>query len=491
MKSRMVLILCVAGMLSQTQGSEPLRAKDAPTSKRIVYILPIRDDIDSPMVYVVRRGVKEAIEAQADLLLIDMNTDGGRVDATEEIMEILGRFPGETATYVNRKAFSAGSFISVATKKIFMAPQSVIGAAAPILLSPGGTGVQQMPDTMEVKMISAISALIRTSAEKNGHDPAVIEAMIDKTKGLTKTSLSTNESGQVTTLTNVICAKGQILTLTDSEASKRYENPPKPLLSAGTVASLDVLLDQLGYAEATRHQIRPTDMEKLATWLTAISPILLIIGIVGLYIEFKTPGFGLPGVIGLIAVALYFLGGYAAGLSGLEWVLVFIVGLGLVVIEMFVFPGVIVIGLCGAALMLLAVVMGLMDLYPHPGPGPGLPTIPNLGEQLQLRTRDLLITMIGGGLGIWAFSLILPKTSMYHTLVSQSTSGVTTTAALEQQHATRLGREGVTISKLRPGGKAQFGDEILDVISQGELVEQGTRVRIIGSRGTDALVEAI
>jgi membrane-bound serine protease (ClpP class) len=84
-------------------------------------------------------------------------------------------------TYVNRSAFSAGVFIAVATQKIYMAPQSVIGAAAPIMMAPGGMGAQDLPGTMEVKMNSAVRALVRTSAEKNGYNPTVIEAMIDKT----------------------------------------------------------------------------------------------------------------------------------------------------------------------------------------------------------------------------------------------------------------------------------------------------------------------
>src|SRR3954466_12388065 len=105
---------------------------------KTIYILPIRDDIMPPLAYVVRRGVKEAMEAKADALVLDMETNGGRVDVTEEIIGIINQFKGRTVTYVNRKAFSAGAFISVATQEIYMAPQSVIGAAAPIMMVPGG-----------------------------------------------------------------------------------------------------------------------------------------------------------------------------------------------------------------------------------------------------------------------------------------------------------------------------------------------------------------
>jgi hypothetical protein len=115
------------------------------------------------------------------------------------------------------------------------------------------------------------------------------------------------------TLVNL--SKGNILTLTDRQAAKEYGDPPKPLLSSGTVESLDALLTKLGYASAQRVEIKPTGAEQLGAWINTISPLLLIVGIIGLYIEFKTPGFGLPGVIGIAAFVVYFLGGYIAGLS--------------------------------------------------------------------------------------------------------------------------------------------------------------------------------
>src|SRR5881394_2906463 len=186
-------------------------APEAPASSKTVFVLPIREDIMPPLVYLVRRGVKEAMGAKADLLVLDMDTNGGRVDVTEEIIEILNNFKGQTATFVNRKAFSAGAFISIATQKIFMAPQSVIGAAAPIMLIPGGAP-QDMPETMQAKMNSALRALVRTSAEKNGYNIDVVEAMIDKIKELKIDGKILNE-------------KGQILTLTNTEAEREYGDP--------------------------------------------------------------------------------------------------------------------------------------------------------------------------------------------------------------------------------------------------------------------------
>src|SRR5262249_954657 len=226
---------------------------------------------------------------------------------------------------------SAGAFISVATQKIFMAPQSVIGAAAPLMLGPGG-GVEKLPETVEAKMTSAVRALVRTSAEKNGYNIAVIETMIDRTKEV-------QISGEV------INEKGQILTLTNLQAEREYGTPPKPLLSSGTVDNIEELLGKVGLTGAHITRVAPTGAEQVATFLTTIGPLLLLAGIIGVYIEMKTPGFGLPGIIGAVSFALYFLGGYVAGLSGLEWTVVFIIGLSLFVLELFVFPGTLILGL--------------------------------------------------------------------------------------------------------------------------------------------------
>ena len=450
---------------------------------KTIVIIPIREDIAPPLVYLVRRGVKQAIEEKADLLVLDMKTNGGRIDTTEDIISIIGEFKGDTATFVNDRAFSAGAFISVATKKIYMAPQSVIGAAAPVMMAPGGQ-VQDVPGTMEVKMKSAVRALVRRVAEKNGHNIEVIESMIDKNKELKMDGVVLNE-------------KGDILTLTDTEASKEYGDPKKPLLSAGTVENMDALLLKLGYVNARRLDVKPTGTEKLGSWINTISPLLLIIGAIGLYIEFKTPGFGLPGIVGLSAFAIYFAGGYIAGFSGLEWMLVFLIGAALLALELFVFPGTVAIGVVGGLLMLLAVVMALVDFYPNVpavpnGPTPVWPRFaePTAGS-LEDAVRTLLIAVAGVAVGVWLASKLLPQTSMYASLVSQGVSGGATTAAYAAQASAMLGAQGVTTSALRPGGKAQFGDAILDVRAEGGMIGVGTNVRIIGFSMGMAVVEEV
>lgn len=445
---------------------------DSPAAEtaRRVFVIPIREEIAPPLVYVVRRGVKEAMEAKADLLVLDMRTDGGRLDSTMEIIDILNQFKGHTVTYVDDRAFSAGAFISVATQKIYMAPEAVIGAAAPVMMAPGGNGTQDLPSTVEQKTVSAVKALVRNSAEKNGYNIDVVEAMIDKNKELTI-------DGQV------LNKKGDLLTLTSKEAEKKYGNPPKPLLSSGSAASLDELLNKLGYAGAVQKEIKPSGAESFAAWLNTISPLLLIIGLVGIYIEFKTPGVWIPGAVGGAALVLYFFGGYVAGLSGMEWILVFIVGLGLVLSEFFVHPGTVLPGIIGVALILIALVMAMVDVYPG---GPMLPSLP----QMRFPLEELGIALLVSICIMAILARVLPATPVYRRLVSTGASGVSSIAKMEKEQASRVGQVGTAISNLRPGGKAQFGHEVLDVITRGDLIAKGQQVRIIGSSGSDALVEA-
>ncbi len=463
-------LLAFPGTLQSATTPEPAK----------VYILPIRDDISPPLVYLVRRGVKEAMQARAEVLVLDMETNGGRVDVTEEIIQILNQFNGRTVTFVNKKAFSAGAFIAVATQQIFMSPQSVIGAAAPMMMVPGG-GPSEMPQTVEAKMTSGIRALVRANAEKNGYNVAVIEAMIDKSRELEIDGEVLNE-------------KGQILTLTNVQAEKNYGTPPKPLLSAGTVNDLDALLGVLGFSAAQRVDIQPTGVEKIGAWINAISPILLIIGGIGLYIEFKTPGFGLPGIVGIVAFVIYFLGGYVAGLSGVEWVALFILGAILLALEFFVFPGTLALGLMGGLLMFVAIVMAMVDIYPSVPGVPSVPELPTSSMRFRVPVQEIVstlsIAMLGGLAAVWALSRVLPKTSIYGRMVSQSASGELSVSVKDREHSRRIGDVGETICPLRPGGKARFGDEVIDVVSQGEMITKGASVKILRYSGTEAVVEA-
>jgi len=471
--------------------AQELESTDDPSlgqaaAEKKVYVVPVREDIMPPILYVIRRGVKEAMAAEADCLILDMETNGGRVDITEEIFDIIGKFKGETVTYVNKDAYSAGAFIAVATQKIYMAPQSVIGAAAPIMMSPTG-GVSEMPSTMEVKMNSAIRAKIRTQAEKNGYAVDVIEAMVDKTKKLERDG-------------KIICEEGDILTLTNLEAEAKYGEAKTRLLSSGTVESIDALIIELGYDGVQRVDVAPLGVEELGTWINAISPILLLIGIIGLYIEFKTAGFGVFGAVGIAALVLYFFGGYVSGMAGIEWVGIFVVGVALVAVELFLLPGTIFIGLIGVVCMFVALVMGMTDLYPNmpwfpAGEGEGgggvVPQVegkdfdwPDFSRPI----RDLLIAFALSVPIIWGLAKYLPHTALFAAFTSSAASGVESVAAVAAELESRLGQTGTSTTPLNPGGKAMFGDALCNVITQGEMIAAATPVKVIGHRGSDLLV---
>ncbi len=193
-------------LVAATNTTPKLAAPKPDHGKALVYVIPIEGPILEPMVYIVRRGVKEAIAANASLLILDMDTPGGSVAAVVEIMDLLDQFKGETMTFVRKDAYSGGAFVSAATKHIFMAPGSVIGAAAVIAGTPTG-GAESLQGTLELKMTSAVAAKIRAAAQRNGHDAAVFDAMVNKNKGL--------KIGE-----QVICKEGDILTLTNVEAEK-------------------------------------------------------------------------------------------------------------------------------------------------------------------------------------------------------------------------------------------------------------------------------
>jgi membrane-bound serine protease (ClpP class) len=478
LQSLLVIALgALMGMLRCHAAVEPASVDRSQASRAFkVAILPIRDDITASMVFLVRRGVKEALEQGADLLVVDMDTNGGRVDKTEEIIDIIGQFRGTTVTYVNRRAFSAGAFIAFATQRIYMAPEAVIGAAAPIMVAPGG-GVQTLNDTYEAKMSSAVAAMVRASAEKNGHNVDVADAMVRRTKELVIDG-------------EILNKQGEILTLTSKAASKTYGKPSKPLLSLGTFDTLDELLRSLGRGTAARLQIEASGWEKAGGFLSSqwVSSLLLIIGIAGIYIEFKTPGFGIPGIVGIIAFGLYFLGGFIAGLSGAGWILVFFLGVGLFALEFFVFPGTFVAGFTGIVLMFTAVVMSLVDLYPSPGRW--MPAVP--GKEAFVEPLQTLSLALFGGLGVlFLLSRLFPHTGIYRDITSGSASGMQTEAIQSTHRAELQGREGVALSPLRPGGRAQFGDQVCDALSQGEMIQKGERVRVIGFSGAQAIVERI
>src|SRR3989440_8673964 len=300
MKKLSILVLVVFwSILGIGQAREVVHKGD-------VVVVPLRGEISPSLLMFLRRAEKAAESNGAAAIIFEMNTYGGRLDAAEEITNALNHATIPTYIFINTNAGSAGSLIALATQHIYMAPVSAIGAAAPVL--PTG---EDLPLTQREKTISYWSALIRSSAMKNGHNPDLGEAFMNKDK-------------EVKIGDRVIHPKGTLLTLNAQEATEKFNG--KPLLADGLADSV-VDLMQKARLKGNAVSLGPTGFEQLAFWITALAPLLLLCGIIGAYLELKIPGATMPGIISAIWFALFFLGHYLAGLAVWEVVALFVLGM--------------------------------------------------------------------------------------------------------------------------------------------------------------------
>jgi membrane-bound serine protease (ClpP class) len=458
-------ILLFCALLAVVAPESLLQAREI-VRKGDVAVIPLSGEISGSLATFVRRAVKEAETSGASAIIFEMNTYGGGLDAAEEISNVLNKTTIPTYTFINTNAGSAGSILALATRYIYMAPVSAIGAAAPIL----STG-EDLPATQKEKTISYWSALIRSSATRNGHNPDIGEAFMNKDK-------------EVKIGDRVVHPKGTLLTLNAQEATEQIGG--KPLLAAGIVDSVADLSRKAGL-RGNIVSLSPTGFEQLALWLTALAPLLLLGGIIGAYLEFKIPGATLPGVVAAICFALFFLGHYLAGLAGWEVVALFIFGLCLVLIEILFFAhSTIVVGVVGIFLMLGSILWAMIDRYP------GDQFLPN-EHMLAIPVRNLLIAMIASGIVIMLLARYLPRTSIYRrfALLTTHPSGPSL-APGQREFASDLilspGMLGKAVSILRPSGKARFADRTVDVITQGEFIAQETPVAVVQADGMRVVV---
>lgn len=446
-------------------------AADSAANTNLVYVIPIESMIERGLVYVVRRGVAEAQRDGAAAIIFDMNTPGGRVDAAEEIINIIAAVPVKTCTYVNPNAISAGAIIAFATDEIYMAPGSRIGDAMPLMMSPVGTP-QEIPGKIEEKAASYVSSLIRSAAQRKGHDAKLAEAMVRPDIGYAIGD-------------KVICPTNRLLTLTNIEAEQVVERDGKkvPLLSKGTAENRKALLERLGLAGAAVRELRISPAETIARYIEMFSALLLIGGLLGLYIEFKTPGFGLPGILGILLLAIWFWGHHVAGLAGMGEVLLFLLGVGLLLVEIFVIPGFGFIGVVGISMIFLSLLLGMVEHYP----GMKYPSMGNVQGAVVSLGISLLVTFAGGVV----LARFLPKMPLLHRLVLGSDVSAGQGYQMTGPTATLVGLRGVADTRLRPGGIGVFGERRIDVVTGGEYLEKGAAIRIVESHGSRTVVEEI
>ncbi|MEZ5275699.1 MAG: hypothetical protein R3F07_04890 [Opitutaceae bacterium] len=434
-----------------------------------VYVIPIEGQIGKPTLYIVRRGVKEAIEAKAGTIILDMETPGGDLASTLEIMTILDRFEGLTVTYINSEAVSAGAFISAATDEIHFAPDGVIGAAAPVQ----STG-QEIDETMKLKIESYLKAKIRSITEDHPMRGEVISAMVDP-----EFELKIGDE--------IIKPKGELLSLTANEAMKEYGDPPLPLLGAGINPTVEDLIEKLTGTKAyERRDFEVTWSINLARWLTVMSPLFLGLGSLLLFIEFKTPGFGVFGIGGLLLIGLVFFGHHVAGLSGNEGFLIFLLGFLLVIVEIIFFPGLIVPAALGAILMLGSLIWGMTDVWPS---GSFEPSWDLLTTPLFNLAAGLAIALVFGLL----FARFLPKSVFWSRLVlaAENRGSASGVAANESPAGGPApGSLATAVTDLFPSGQIEFEGRRFDAHLEVGTVGRGGTVRVIRYADFAYIVEA-
>ncbi|MFH0953488.1 MAG: NfeD family protein [Verrucomicrobiota bacterium] len=460
--------ILLAGLLAVFAAVTPAAPAAELPSSGLVYLIPIRGMIEPALLYVIRRGVSEAQAADARAIVFVMDTPGGTVDAARDIINTIQKISVPTYTFVEKNAFSAGAIIALATKHIYMAPGSVIGDAMPIMITPFGSP-QEMPDDLKEKAVSGVAALVRSAAEAGGHDKQLAEKMVRRELEF--------KIGD-----DVIGKKGELLTLTNIEAERKFGKEKKPLLSEGTVPDLQGMLKQIGPEHAEVKELKVTAAEYVARFIAAFAPLFLMAGLLGIYIEIKTPGFGLPGLLGILSLAIFFWGHHIAGLAGMEDMLVFLGGLTLLLIEIFLIPGFGVVGVTGILLMVWAALSAMIERYPG---GPWYPSL----DQLQWPLLKLSGSLVGSAVVIALIARFLPESALFRRLtLEKAASRQAGYAASEDTHFL-LGLEGKALSQLRPAGTAMFGDRKLDVVTRGDYLQPGTAIRIVESHGNRIIVE--
>lgn len=426
----------------------PAAMGGAQGARGAVYVARIDGMIDLGLAPFVRRVLDEATAAGAAAVVLQINTFGGRVDAAVLIRDALLTSPLATVAFIDKRAISAGALISLAAKTIVMADGATIGAATPV--QAGAEGAQPVSE----KTVSYMRKEFRATAESRGRPPLIAEAMVDPDVAIAG-----------------LIEKGKLLTLTTTEALKHK-------VADARADDLQAVLGHLGLGGAEVRRMSENWAEHVVRFLTnpILSSVLMTLGMLGIIVELRTPGFGVPGALGITSLALFFWGHWLVRLAGWEEVLLVVLGLVLLALELFVIPGFGVAGILG----ILAFAGGL--------------TLSLIGAGT---TWEVVVTAVGrvalsallALVGFAVFMRFLPRLPLGHRLVLETALGALTSAAPEPEGDQRwLGKRGTTASPLRPAGVADFEGERVDVVSRGEYIEAGEPIEVVRIEGNRIVV---
>ena len=317
------LLMLVAGLLLQAV------AQQAP-ARPVVYVAPIDGVIDMGQVPYVQRVLSEAGKAGAAAVLLEVNTLGGRLDAAVQIRDALLGSPVRTVAFVNRRAISAGALITLASGTIVMASGATVGAAPPVHWGPPGGGAEAVGE----KTVSYVRKEFAATAETRKRPVALAEAMVDADVEIAG-----------------VVDKGKLLTLSTEEALRLK-------FADFRADSAQEALRLAGLPDAELRRFEPNWAENVVRFLThpMVSSLLISVGMLGIFLELRTPGFGLPGIAGVLSLGLFFWGHSLAQLAGWEELLLVALGVVLLALELLVFPGFGIAGVLG----LLALAAGLV-----------------------------------------------------------------------------------------------------------------------------------
>ena len=423
---------------------------------RNVLVFPVQGNIDLGLSAFLERALKTA-EAP-DLVILDINTFGGRVDAAVQIRDRMMELDTPSVAYVHPRAISAGALIALSCDAIAIAPGGTIGAATPVQIEGG----EATP--VDEKYTSYLRSEFRSTAEARGRDGEVAEAMVDA---------STAIEGLV--------VEEKLLTMDDGQALEWG-------IADVRIDDLDALLTalRLGQAELERPEI--SWAERMVRFLTdpIVGGLLMTVGMLGIGIELYTPGVGLPGGVGVTCLALFFFGHFMTHLAGIEEIVLIGIGLILLLVEAFVIPGFGVAGIAGIIVLGLGMVLALLGLDVKVAFETG--AIFDAALRVFASLSVALMAFLG-------FLYFAPESRFASRLVLKEKvkgtverEGRTSSQAEEDE---LMGQGGVAVSDLRPSGIARFGEQRVDVVTEGDYVDGGSRVRVIEVRGNRVVVRRI
>jgi len=456
-----------------------------------VFVVPINGEIDPFLVVFLKRSILKARDEKASLIIFELNTFGGRVDSALEITSLIGSVTwAETIAYIPSASggtgvsWSAGALISFSCSRIYMNPGTSIGAAAPVYQTAEGMVMA------EEKVVSAVRGQMAALAEKNGYNPSIALAMVDPDvilfeietpeglRLLTPEEIAERErtSGIKPVQGKQVSAQGKLLTLTAGEM-ERYG------VSSATVTDREDLLKRLSLSEHSVISLEKSNSDWIVAFLSsaAVAGFLIMIGIVALYVEVTTPGFGIPGTIALICFVLVFASSMLIGNMGSLELLLFLAGVILLLVEIFIIPGFGITGISGIVLILISLVLTRQDFV-----------VPEFTWQWDLFRRNLLyvsLSLIGALVLIGVLMITLPHSRLFSRLVLQPPQGNPDLMQIKGDEEISIGTGGEALTDLRPVGKADFNGTVVVVQADGEYIEKGSGIILIRKEGLRLVVK--